>query len=525
MIPRTPPVPGARLAAARRRAARAVCQGACVLLVASPAALGAQARAETAPAVTLQGVVTAALANNSQIQAAAFRADGARGTLLASHAPFDLQLSTTVARNRETLPDASGQSATQAGTGYQVSLSKQLRSGITIAPTLEVASTEHPGDGTPAIGSALTGVNVRVPLLHDRGGAVSSAGLRVAELQLETSVDSWKAAVAEGTNAAASAYWSYVAAARRAEVQRDAEARAQRLLDETTELVLKEERARADLQPLRATVASRRAARVLAEQSVEEARVQLGILMGLDGPAILLLGVPATDFPQPGDTRLGTPASVRRLSALALERRPDVAAQRVSARAWDLRLSQAQHAEQPRLDLELSLGYRGYAQGSTYEHLVSPLYRNVPGVNATVQLRYAGAASNSLARGRALQEDAGAQQQRLALRDVVRQVETQVFVAAHGVDRSAEALSDAEEAVGLYRASVENEQRKLRLGMNTLFDVLTSEDALTNALLAAINNRRVYATALVSLRLATGTLARLVGDQATVDATSLLAIP
>jgi outer membrane protein TolC len=124
-----------------------------------------------------------------------------------------------------------------------------------------------------------------------------------------------------------------------------------------------------------------------------------------------------------------------------------------------------------------------------------------------------------------MSEEALLLQQRVALFDVERQVATDVALGALGVDRSAVALRDAEEAVALYRITVDNERRKLQLGMNTLFDVINSEDALTNALLAAINNRRAYATALASLRLATGTLADTSGELPNVDAAQLLTPP
>lgn len=497
----------------------------CLVALSAMPRVGSSQSAASAPGVTLQEVVSAALADNTQIRTEWLRAEGFRGSVLAKQAPFDLQLTTVVQRNHDKKQIDAQQFAREQGTSYQLGVVKQLRSGITLTPTLQVASARYALPGAVATGSASAGLDVVVPLMYDRGGAVSATAVRVAELDLETMRGVWRSAVTSGANAAVGAYWSYVAAVRRVDVQRDAESRAKRLLDETTQLVEKEERAPADLQQLRATVASRRAARILAEQSVDEARVQLGVLMGLDAGRTLALGAPATDFPKPVEARATDSASVRRLRDLAMARRPDLTMQRTSNRAWALELQQVRNAQQPRLDLDLTLGYQGFTQGPGYDHLVSPLYRNVPGLNATVQLRYQLAFANSGARGQVMFMEASVQQQRLALRDVERQVATDVAVGALGVDRSAVALREAEEAVALYRITVDNEQRKLRLGMNTLFDVLNSEDALTNALLAAINNRRAHATALATLRLATGTLADVSGELTSVDAARLLSPP
>lgn len=487
------------------------------------AVLPSSVRAQAPAGISLQAVVDAALTGNSQIRTEWLRAEGFRGQVLSRNAPFDLQMQSTVQQNQDKKAVSTSQFALEQGTTYQLALVRQLRSGITLSPTVQVTSARYAVPGALATGSASAGLGVIVPLMYDRGGAVSATAVRVAELDLETVQGGWRATVGVGVNAAVGAYWSYVASIEALGAQRDAEARGQRLLDQTTRLVEKQERAPADLQQLRAAVAARRAARILAEQAVDQARVQLGTLMGLDAERVLGIGTPTTTFPEPGNTRAA--ASVARLDALAHAQRPDLAAQRTSNRAWELELAQYRSAQQPRLDLHFNLGYEGFTQGPGYDHLVSPLYRNVPGLNATVRLRYELAFANSAARGRVMNEEASLEQQRLALRDVQRQVVTDVRVASLGVDRGAMALRESENAVALFRVSVENEQRKLQLGMNTLFDVLNAEDALTNALLTAINNRRTFAVALASLRLATGTLADVSDDVPRVDAARLLSQP
>ena len=497
---------------------------AAALLLAAPCTLAAQAPAAAHP-IAVEDAVRSALGDNTQVRIAWLRVEQQRGTVISRQSPFDLQFSSSVQGMQQQVQVTDASFARQAGKTYQLGLSRQLRSGITVSPSVQVSDLQYALPGAQASGSSTASMDVGVPLLYNRGGAVTATAVRVGELDLATFEGSWRTAVAAGANSAASAYWGYVAAIRRLDVQREAEARAARLLDETTQLVKQEERAPADLQQLKATVASRRAARILAEQAVDEARVQLGSVMGLTAAATLALGAPSTDFPVPPAGSVADDATVARLRGVALRLRPDLAAQRVSNEAWDTELEQFRSASLPHLDLHVAVGYVGLTEGPGYAHLVSPLYRNVPGLNASVQLSYAWAASNSGPRGQVVSEEALVQQQRVSMRDVERQVVTDVAVAAAGVDRNAAALRDAEEAVALYRLSVDNEQRKLKLGMNTLFDVLNSEDALTNALLTAINNRRGYAAALTSLRLATGTLVEVAGEQPAVDAARLLTVP
>lgn len=482
-------------------------------------------RAQAPSGLSLQTVVDAALTGNTQIRNEYLRAQGLRGEIVARNAPFDLQMQSTVQQGRDKKAISLTQFGLEQSTSYQLAFVRQLRSGIRFSPTVQVTSAQYAVAGMPTTGSASASLSVIMPLKYDRGGAVTNTAVRVAELDFETVQESWRANVGIGVANTVNAYWTYLASVAGVAAQRDAEARAQRLLDQTTELVAQQERAPSDLQQIRATVAARRSARILAEQAVDQARVQLGTLMGLNAMDVIKLAAPITGFPEPIDVPTATPESVARLETIARNLRPDLTAHRVSNRAWELELEEFRSAEQPLLNLNVNLGYEGFTQGPGYQHLVSPLYHNVPGLNASVQLQYGLAINNSAAHGRVMTEAASLEQQRIALRDVERQVITDVSVAALGVDRGARALHESENAVALFRATVENEQRKLQLGVNTLFDVLNAEDALTNALLTAINNRRNYAISLASLRLATGTLADVSGDVPRVDAARILTQP
>ena len=483
------------------------------------------AQTTTAPALTLQAVVDATITGNTQIRNDWLRVDSYRGQLIGRAAPFDAQVHTAVQQGHVSEQIQSTQFATQQATTYEVSAARQLRSGITLAPSLQVTRSQIGLPGAPATGLASASLGVAIPLLYDRGGAVSATAERVGQLDLETAMGSWRTSVVSGVNSAVSSYWNYVAAVSRLAAQGEAESRAVRLLERTTQLVEKQERAPADLQQLRANVASKRSARILAEQGVTEARVQLGTVMGIDALRVLDLPSPATDFPVPTADATPNAAALPRLLDSARERRTDLAMQRVGVQAWELELRGYRNGLLPRLDVVMSLGYQGYTEGPGVSHLISPLYRNVPGLNATVQFRYDVSVANSAARGRVMQEQASLEQQRGSLRDVERLVVTDVQTTAIGVDRAALALRESEQAVELFRTTVDNEQRKLQLGVNTLFDVLNAEDALTNAQLTVINNRRTYAVSLASLRVATGTLVDIIAGTPHVDAARLLSTP
>jgi outer membrane protein TolC len=71
-----------------------------------------------------------------------------------------------------------------------------------------------------------------------------------------------------------------------------------------------------------------------------------------------------------------------------------------------------------------------------------------------------------------------------------------------GVNR----LNRANEAVTAYRAALEGERDKLRLGVGSIIDILTIEGRLTEALLDFVSAQQAYAVSLVQLRHAGGLL-------------------
>jgi outer membrane protein TolC len=110
------------------------------------------------------------------------------------------------------------------------------------------------------------------------------------------------------------------------------------------------------------------------------------------------------------------------------------------------------------------------------------------------------------ARGARLQRAAAYRQSTATERDLAARAASGVAVASQALSRSAAELAEAEQAVELYRATVENERQKNRLGASTLFDVLYAEDNLTSAMLGVVAGRQGYARAFAALRYETGTL-------------------
>lgn len=486
-----------------------------VVVLAAPSGI-AQTPPSPEPGLDLARVVLTTLSSSPDVQLAALRAEASRGALLAAGATFDFQLeSSGVAKRNHAADPVSGAEAIQSDLAYAVGTERLFRSGMAVRTSVGFARRGYstvPGSATS--NSVDVGLTLTVPLLRDRGGAVSQAAERAAAREQSGSSFGLSHATAQRVLSSVSAYWDYLAVWQRLEVLRSSEERAQRMVEETRVLVQADERTSADLTQLLGNLASKRVARIAAEQDVVEARRQLGLAMGLPADAIAALPAPATDFPRLARepiTRLPT----ERLIENAYAHRPDLAAAEHAVGSARVLLDASRNELRPRLDLVVGTGYTAVEPGLGFGSFFSPLYRHDPRLDASVQLSYRFPARNSGARGRLLQVSALHEQQRVIQDDLRRRVATGVAVAVEALVRGDAGTREAEQAVTLFEAGVLAEQRKFQLGVSTLFDMILAQDALTNALLARIQSRRAYAVAVATLRFESGTL--LDGDTVALD--------
>ena len=491
----------------------------CVLSI---GAAGAQADS----GLTLREVVRQTMAANPDLLAVGMTVNANRGALLATRGLYDAQMQTSVVGNRQTSAVASGVSTdpfiwlSTNQTTYGVTLQKQFRSGIVAGPSVELQRTSIIASESAPTAQSITHFRVLVPVWKDRGGSVSASAERIAERGLtgseltETHTASLSVATAVG------AYWSYRAAQRRLDVFRESEARAERMVAETKVLVQAEERTASDLKQLEANLAAKRVARLNAEQTVEEAAQQVALAMGVPREGIGALPRPTTDFPTlPADTP--STATVAGWQRVALERRADRAAAGANSQAAEIG-REAARRPRTRFDLVLDLGYTGWHKVGAR---LCPLCRSIPGANTSVELRYQLPATNVGAHGRLAQADAYAEQQRLIFRETERRIASDVALAAAALRSGRLALIESRSAVALWATSVQSEQRKFRLGVSTIFDIIQAQDAHTNAQLGEIASAYGYAVAVARVRFATGTLLRRDGAGVTMEWTDLLTAP
>lgn len=480
--------------------------GALALLLVGAAPARAQEGAP--PGLTLEQVVRTTLESSADVQSARWDVEASRGAVRMAQGAFDAQMQATVTGQRLRTPFMETQQqgiSESTALDYGVGVDRRFRWGLLVSPRLTYSRVGGPA--TDGANEAVASLGFALPLLRGRGGGAEAAGERAAFAGQRASVADLRHARAGAVLRAVAAYWDYVAAVRQAEVLRRAEERAAKLVEDTRALVVADERPAVDLVPIQASLASRRASRISGEQGVTSARQGLALAMGISPEALLRLPAPATVFPEIPDTAAHPLPTSARAVELAAGHRADLAAAAERRESAAERLRGARGDTRPRLDLGVTVGYRGLEAGHDTRQLFSPFYSPLGGMHARVDLTYGLPLENRAASGSAMASEAAGRQADLRLEELRRSVALDAATAAETLRRSLEELALFGEAVRLHALALEGETSKFRLGTSTIFDVIYAEDALTSATLSEIDARRRFAAALVRLRYETGTLA------------------
>lgn len=469
------------------------------------AGLAAHAAAadEVAPGgLGLAQVVKATLSASPELKLAATRVEIADGALTVSRAVFDLLLTTTATASRTNPVDSMGAPAVEKDLVYTAGAQRLLRNGVLV--TSELLLTRSLLSHSLGRDIADVRLGVSIPLLRDRGGASSAAAEQAAATDHEAARSGLRHTAAQQVLAAVAAYWDYRAASERLEVSRSSEARADRMVEQTRALVEADERTPADLIQLRGNAASKRVARIAAEQDLINTRTTLGLAMGLPADATAALPPPATGFPGPGGGAGRLDAS--RLVEQAYQRRADLAAADQDTRSASIRLEAARSDLRPRLDLVLNTGYRATEVDDGIERFFLTVNQREPRLEGLVELRLELPLANSAARGHVVQSSATQEQRDIARDDLRRRIAAGVTLGLEAVAHAEAAMLESAEAVRLFEAGVQAVQRKFQVSAATLFDLIQAQDALTGALLSQVQSQRDYAVAIAALRFQSGLL-------------------
>ncbi len=456
-----------------------------------------------------------------------------QGGVLQAQGQFDPVINGSITRNREmrllrqdeknaipTTPNAQ----ISNNISYNVGVQQTLPSGVTVGAGASVATlydNVSAINGIPPQTAGRISLNMLVPLLRNAGRAATTARLSAADEELSAARFDLVFAYAAALQNTAFAYWDYLARWRRLEIAREAEQRSARLVDETRKLIGADQIPKAEIQLVLASLAERAAARIAAEQSLEEGRRNLAVQIGLPPERWAGLPVPVDEFPGFDGPPLELDKHIAPLRTLAIERRADLEAAKLRERAARYRLVAAQSGLRPQLDFGVDVGYGSLVEARVPFDLGQVLASQRVGPSIAARLSVQLPVRNSAAEGAFIVQSAALDSSTIRLRSLADTIGNNVSLGTLGLVHSTRQLVQAIEATRYYRQSLENERTKRRQGLSTLIAVLSVEDRLTNALLVEVQARQNYATAIAQLRFELGTIVLQRGEQFDVEVSDL----
>lgn len=464
---------------------------------------------DTAPfhgGLDLGEAIRLTLENDPNIALVEARLAGARGALLGESGAFDPVLTAGAAQEESNIPVTETRTNELRILESSVGISQKIRSGLSVAPSVEVSRVAPPGAGAASPSVGTLAFTFRQPLLQGRGRSVNAAGEMSAEREVAASVLDVEQATAERVLAVVSQYWIARARALDLEILEASEASSRELLETTRRLVEADQTPAAELVQLEANLAAKESSRIGGERALFAARQDLGREIGLEPARIALLPLPADPFPDVPPGEVPPPAEAERFIAVALSRRSDLRAARERRSGAEILLRAAGDALKPRLDLLFVPTWSGVVEGTGASDYFGSLWQNGPGAGARLGFALSWPTYNRTARGAQAENEAFRRQTELLIDVLARAVGANVPSALDGVRTSALQVEKAAEAVRLFEQAVINEEKKLRAGSSTLLDLISQRDRLTAARQTEVGARLALAQSLALLRFETGTL-------------------
>jgi outer membrane protein TolC len=461
----------------------------------------------TRPQFTLDAAVRKALAQSPALRVQEAEIDRREGVREQASGEFDWFTSAAVSRVRERTPtvDPLGRDAVTAGdtTGYSVNVTRKLRNGIVVQPSVEVAVGEPDAPPGPSLGASNLNLQIVVPLLRGLGNDTTGAAEAAARGDVEVARLLYRHALARQAFDTARAYWSARAAQGALAVRKDEEQRAQKLHDGIRVLVDTRVFPPNLLLQSEANLRQKSTSRQDAELAALNAGFELARIMGLQ-PAELI-GAPAPDQPLPENITLTGGVQVDRARGQWIERafrqRPDYLATKQSEVPLRLLARQAELDLKPRVDLNVRGGYAGLNRGN---ELFAPLSQRLTGANGEVAVVLEWPVQNTYQRGLLRERRAAQRQAEFTTTQAQSDIAADVSSALAEVRLRADTVRNAAATADIARKAVEQEQRRLQTGEATVLDVINLENLLSSARLSQIDAQAGYAIAVARLRFSVG---------------------
>lgn len=457
-----------------------------------PSVCMAEATAADGVKLSLEEAVQQALANNLGLQLRKDDVVSAEGARQAAEGEFDIVTSAEGgARQKEYAQLVPESVEKDEAADWSVGVEKKYTTGTQLSVfwnNNRYSSTPASPFLDPAYGTGLS-IGVRQPLLQGFGTDRQTASIRASEKNLAAASQLVGSEAANLTAGVKEAYWNLVFAWQDKTVKELSLALAQRLLSETEEKIRAGRLAEVEIYQPRSEIARREENLILADRTIGLYEDQLKLLMNSRDwfSSFLPVDLPPTE-PIAPDPQV--------IEARALANRPDLKAAELAIEAARIEEETAEDNVRPALDLVGLVGQSGADErygDSLSDAVEEPETEWQAGLAFTVPL------GNNTAKGRLRQAGAARSRAINQAQQLRLEVQKSVRTTVRDVQLAIKAMEATRKTAVATQKRLEAEQVKFEVGRATTFDVLTAQDAYSQALSQEKQSQVAYALALAEL--------------------------
>ena len=338
------------------------------------------------------------------------------------------------------------------------------------------------------------------PLLRNFGSEVTKTQILIAQNNLAISKEDFRRQVIAITSQVQQAYWDLVFRRQDLEVQKQELVLGQQLLDQIRKQVTVGTLAPLDVLQAETTISRTQERILVAENAVRAAEDRLKRVMNFS-----LIGELADVVILPVDTPTYTDVTLDQEEQLrqALSQRPDLIQAKLTLENQHITLVFNQNQALPTLDLDATLRINGIDNrfGGSFDEIdPTKRYRWDVGVTFRYPLQ------NRQAKSRVQQSQLAIRQQMIRIKDVEESIMAEVRNAVRDVLTNSQRVQSSRVSSRLAQKQLEAEEKKLQVGLATVFTTLQFQDVLAVQRSNEINAITEFLKALVRLEESKSTL-------------------
>jgi outer membrane protein TolC len=405
-------------------------------------------------------------------------------------------------------------------------INKLLANGMKGSAAIKNQRIKTPSGDGEALNYASLDFKIEIPLLKNSGKKSVYAHVTAAHRGVETQKLYLRHQIRQSIREMIITYWQYLAETMILEERKKAEQRAQKLLSDCEELVKRQEVAPAEIIQYQGNLGGKISARIAQEQTLYEAKIRLGTLMGLSSSEINLLPPPGEQFPKidSGQSEL-TPDQLMQIMKNIPGKRFDYLAMKNEEKTARIMIQAFKINRKPDLRLNVGLGYTGYRMGDSMKFFWQALNRNFSGMNFNLGVVYSWPLGNNTSKGiynqrlmdfRTFQEN---------LKEMQLNIELTFFKYYNYLIGLLKQLKYTQLSTENFGKALENEQIKYKMNMSTQINIIETEENFMEAAIREIVIRKELAITIINLRFTMGELGYFKNDKFVTEKSNLIHLP